>query len=86
MHYKVIRFPVLVFSSSHNLISDSVMEMRQAGQGESTAHAAATLFCPFQKHYLKTRRTLLFFEAMGRNEVSKIFNRNKLKKNTQNVT
>jgi hypothetical protein len=61
MHYKVIRFPVLVLSSSRNLISDSVMVKRQAGHEESTAHAAATLVCPFQKHYLKTRRTLLFF-------------------------
>jgi hypothetical protein len=38
-------------TSAHNRIvfPDSAGVKRQAGQGESTAHTAPTVFCPFQK-------------------------------------
>ena len=39
-----------VLSLSDKLIHDSAGVNWQAGQGVSTAHAAATVFCLFQKH------------------------------------
>ena len=48
-----------------NLIPDTAVVKTLAGQGESTAHAAPTVFCPFQKHYRKTRRTVQFLLSNG---------------------
>jgi hypothetical protein len=45
-------------SWSNSLIETSAGVKSQAGQGGSTVHAAATLFCPFQKDCLITRSTL----------------------------
>jgi hypothetical protein len=47
---------------------------RQAGQGGRTAHAAPTVFCPFQKHIVVKLAGLL----SNGSGASKIFNRNKL--------
>ena len=59
---------------------------RQAGQGGSTAHAALSVFCLFQKHYRKTGRTMQFLLSKWAKWSVEIFNRNKLQKNTQNLT
>jgi hypothetical protein len=47
-----------VLSSSDNLIPRSAGVKGQAAQGGSTAHATPASFCPFQRHYLITRRIL----------------------------
>ena len=54
-----------VLSSSDNLMYDSAGVKRQACQGGSTAYTAATVFCPFQKHYRKTRRSVQFLLNNG---------------------
>jgi hypothetical protein len=41
------------------VIRDSAGVKRQAGWG-GTAHAAQTVFCPFEKHYRKTGSTVQF--------------------------
>lgn len=45
----------LLLSSSENLILDSEGMKRHIVRGGTTAHAAPTVFCPFQTHYHKTR-------------------------------
>jgi hypothetical protein len=53
------------FPSSNNLITNNAGVKRKADQGGSTARAAATVFCPFQKHSRETRRTVEFLLSSG---------------------
>jgi hypothetical protein len=76
---------MFMLSSSDNLIPDSTGAKMQAGQGGSTARSSKR-FLSVSKHYRKTRRTVHLLLAVERTGVSAVFNRNKLWKNTQNVT
>ena len=55
----------VVLSSPYKLIPDSAGVKRQADHGESTAHAAPTVVCLFEKHYRKTDRTVQFLLSNG---------------------
>jgi hypothetical protein len=66
--FRKAQYPRLL-SPSDNLILDSAGVKRQVGQGNSTAQAAPTLFCPFQKIIVKLARLCTFFLAMERSGV-----------------
>jgi hypothetical protein len=53
--------------SSYNLILDCIGVWRQAGHWWSTAHAAPTVFCSFQKHH----KTCLLLEFFGPQKIKK---------------
>jgi hypothetical protein len=74
-----------LLSRSDNLIHDSAGVKRHAGQGWSTAHATATVFCPFQKQCRKTRRTAFSFKQRSEVEYQQFLTEINYK-GTQNVT
>jgi hypothetical protein len=78
--YKDFRIKISCFISLYHGFHPAVCSaldnaglMRQSGQGGSTAHAAPNVFCPFQKHWLLTRRSAQFILSNGIKWNFKIF-------------